>query len=208
MISLAIVFSAALAMAGLTCHQAGKEPATPPVPDRTLLQKTMKATAAGVQEPTPPQEMLVDVLPIYNLPLGINNASLRKTKRGYWLNLSVANSSNEPILGVRYWLVVVGPTNRILGTIDHSESLKLDPDSGMNVSYLAPLRLKIGDDDRVFMVVAQIIGKDSIWEVQQAKTVLVSYVKGNGYHMPTVLRMLNQVDSPLGLTPNFLRQKK
>lgn len=207
MIFLAIVFSAAIAVVGLTSHQAGKEPVTPRVPDRTLLQKTMKATAAGVQEPTP-QEMLVDVLPVYNLPLGINNASLRKTKRGYWLNLSVANSSNEPILGVRYWLVVVGPTNRILGTIDHSESLKLDPDSGMNVSYPSPLRLKIGDDDRVFMVVAQVIGKDSIWEVQQAKAVLVSYVKGNGYNMPTVLRMLNQVDSPLGLTPSFLRQKQ
>jgi hypothetical protein len=52
-------------------------------------------------------------------------------------------------------------------------------------------------------VLAQVIGRDSIWEVQQAKSALLAYVKGDGYTMPAVLRLLNQVDSPIGFSPIF-----
>ena len=35
-----------------------------------------------------------------------------------------------------------------------------------------------------FWLLAQVIGRDSIWEVQQAKSALLAYVKGDGYTIP------------------------
>jgi hypothetical protein len=179
----------------------------PLIEKRSTPITSLWASATALQDPSVPSEIPIDVLQVYSLPLGISNASLRKTKKGDWLKLSISNSSDEQILGVRYWLLVVDSTNKVRRALDQSESLKLDAYSAETVSFPTPPRWKIGDDDRVFLVLAQVIGRDSIWEVQQAKNALLAYVKGDSYTMPNVLRMLNQVDSPIGLSPIFLRQK-
>ena len=206
----AIICSASLAAsAGL--HKA---PVPLQNPSDTLIERrstpitSLWASATAVQEPPVQLEIPIDVLPVDGLPLGIGNASFRKTRKGEWLKLSISNSSDEQILGVRYWLLVVDSNNKVRRAIDQSESLKLDAYSAKAVSLPAPLRWKTAADDRVFLVLAQVIGRDSIWEVQQAKNALLAYVKGDSYTMPNVLRMLNQVDSPIGFSPIFLRQKQ
>ena len=178
------------------------------VVERATLVRLLGASGAGLQNPSATTELSVDVFHIYSLPLGISNASLRKTKRGAWLKLSISNSSDEQILGVRYWLLVVDSTNKVRLAIDQSESLKLDSYSAKAVSFPMPPKWHCADDDRVFLVLAQVIGHDSIWEVQQAKNALMAYVKGEGYTMPSVLRLLNQVDSPIGFSPILLRPRQ
>ena len=165
-------------------------------------------SARNFQEPVPVSENLIEVLSIYDLPLQITGASINKTKKGNRLKLSFTNTAAEQILGMRYWLLVIDPAYRIRASVDHSENLKLEASAANTLSFPAPARLKIYPDDRVFIVVAQVIGKQSIWEVQDARNVLVSYAKGKGFTMPKVLHMLNQVDSPIGLTPNLLKPKK
>ena len=73
-------------------------------------------------------------------------------------------------------------------TVDESESLKLDAYASKEESFRPPSRLKIGNDDRVFLVVAQVIGRESIWEVQKAKEALQAYAKGEDFSTPRVLR--------------------
>ena len=175
--------------------------------ERATLGTALRGSAAGLQHPSAPPAILIDVFQVDSLPLGISNASLERTKTGGSLKLSVSNSSDEQILGIRYWLFVVDSDNKVRRAVDQSESLKLNAYSAKTVSFSAPLRLKIGSDDRVFLVVAQVIGRESIWAVRQAREALQDYVKGDGYTMPSVLRVLNQVDSPIGFSPIFLRPK-
>ena len=183
-------------------------PSDPLIEQRSTIVTGPRASAGGLQNLSSSPETLIDVFHIYSLPLGISNASLKKTKKGDRLKLSISNTSDEQILGVRYWLLVVDSANQVRSAIDQSESLKLEAYSAKGVSFSAPARLKIGSDDRVFMVVAQVIGRESIWEVRQAREALQDYVKGDGYTMPSVLRLLNQVDSPIGFSPIFLRPKQ
>ena len=175
----------------------------PLVVERSALVNSLRGSAAGLQDPSIQPEIPIDVFQIYSLPLAIGNASFRKTKRGDSIKLVISNSSNEQILGVRYWLLVVDSTNRVRRAVDQSESLKLDAYAAKDITFPAPARLKTAADDRLFLVLAQVIGRDSIWEVQQSKSALLAYVKGNGYNMPSVLRLLNQVDSPIGFSPIF-----
>jgi hypothetical protein len=169
----------------------------------TIICGAFFISPAGAQNPPPPLIIPIDTLPIDNLPLGISEASFRKTKKGESLKLSIANSSDEQIFGVRYWLLIVDSANKVLRVVDQSENVKFEAYSAKTVSFPAPSG-KVSDDDRIFLVVAQVIGRNSIWEVQQAKTALLAYAKGDPYATPNVVRMLNQVDSPIGFSPIFL----
>lgn len=179
----------------------------PLIEERSILVTAFRASAAGLRDPSIATEIVIDVFQIYNLPVAISSASLRKTKRGDSLKFVIANNSNEQILGVRYWLLVVDSANKVRRATDQSEGLKLDAYAARAISFPSPPRFRTAADDRVFLVLAQVIGRDSIWEVQQAKIALLAYVKGDGYTMPNVLRLLNQVDSPIGFSPIFLKQK-
>jgi hypothetical protein len=174
----------------------------------TAICNVSLAAAASAQNPPVPVEVPIDVMQVYNLPLAISNASFRKTKKAEWLRLSISNSSDEQIFGVRYWLLVVDSANKVRRVADQSQSLKLEAYSADAVSFPAPAGWRISDDDRIFLVVAQVIGRESIWEVQQARNALLAYVKGDDYTTPNVLRVLNQVDSPMGFSPIFLRPKQ
>lgn len=163
---------------------------------------------AGVQNSVLPLVVPIDTLSIYNLPLGISDGSFRKTKKGESIRLSLSNSSDEQIFGVRYWLLIVDSANKVRRLVDQSEGLKLEAYSAKTVSFPAPAGWKVSDDDRIFLLVAQVVGRNSIWEVQQARNALLAYAKGEPYTTPNVVRMLNQVDSPIGFAPVFLLQKQ
>ena len=60
-----------------------------------------------------------------------------------------------------------------------------------------PIRFKQTDDSRLVLMLEQVVSRESIWEVIKAKDVLEGYVKGDYSIQPHVLRVANQVDSPL-----------
>jgi hypothetical protein len=183
----------------------------PPVflPDSSPAKRSfisgLMHSAPVLQEPA--RQIPIDVLQIYGLPLGISNASLGHAKNEARLRLSIPNSSNEQILSLRYWLLIVDCANGVRSVLDQSETLKLDAYAARVVSFPAPPRAETFADDRVFLMVAQVIGRDSIWEVQQARSAFLAYVKGDSYAMPDVLRLLNQVDSPIGFSPILMKPR-
>ena len=160
-----------------------------------VLSHAVSVGFASRQDPAEPQDVFIDSLQISELPLAFSRVSLTKIKGEFVLKLTAANSSNEELLGVRYWLLAIDSNNKVRSTADESESLKLDAYASKEASFRPPSRLKIGNDDRVFLVVAQVIGRESIWEVQKAKEALQAYAKGEDFSTPRVLRVMNQVDS-------------
>lgn len=162
----------------------------------SMLFSVSFCSAQAVQNPADPKNIIIDSFQIHGLPLTLSNIPLAKIESGYRLRLSAWNTSNEQILGVRYWLVIVNSANKVRASFDKSENLKLDPYTTREVSFPAASRLKIGNDDHVFLVLAQVIGRESIWEVSKAKETLETYLKGDGFMMPSVSQFPNQVDAP------------
>jgi len=205
--SFALICNATLAAAA-----GNQNPAVPSEglsePVMEVLATSLRSSGGGLQHRPALPETPIEIFPVDGLPLGIGSASLARSRTGRLLQLSVSNNSDEPILGIRYWLLIVDSENQLRRALDQSEGLRLDAYATKGISFSAPSRLKIGSNDRVFMVVAQVIGRESIWEVRRARESLLDFVKGAGYTMPSVLRVLNQVDAPLGLSPIFLRQKQ
>lgn len=184
-----------------------QNPQHPSEPVSETLAASLRGSGGGLQRRAALSDFFIDVFQVYSLPLSVSSASLEKTRTGGLLKLFVSNNSSEQILGIRYWLLVVDSDNKVRRAVDQSEGLKLNAYAAKAISLSAPSKLKIGTDDRVYLVLAQVIGRESIWEVRQARQALQDYVKGNSYAIPSVLRVLNQVDAPLGLSPIFLRTR-
>jgi hypothetical protein len=134
-------------------------------------------------------ELPVEVFQVYELPLNVHQASLRKTERGYFLKLSIGNSTEHKMIGLRY----------SLASMPAYDSKAL--------TFKTPLKLNPKDGERLVLMVEQVISHESIWDVMKAKDALEAYARGDYSIAPTVLRVLNQVDAPPGVrAPIYFRR--
>ena len=58
------------------------------------------------------RDLAVEVFQVLDLPLNVHEASLMKTERGYLLKLSLGNSSELKMVGLRYSLVTIDSKNQ------------------------------------------------------------------------------------------------
>ena len=142
---------------------------------------------------------LEDVLPIevfqvLDLPLNIHEASLTKTERGYLLKLSLANSSELKLIGLRYSLALIDSRNQLQPIVNRTEGFSLPGYGIKTLTFKSPINVKEKDGERLVLMIEQVISHESIWEVVKAKDALEGYARGD-YSAPTVLRVANQVDS-------------
>jgi hypothetical protein len=146
---------------------------------------------------TPQSDALpIDVFQVFDLPLNVQQASITKTERGQFLQLSIGNSSDLKIIGLRYSLVSIDSRNQVQIRVNRTEGFSL-PAYGMKMlTFKNPIKLKLKDDERLMLMIEQVISRESIWEVVKAKDALESYARGDFSVVPTVLRIPNQVDSP------------
>jgi hypothetical protein len=136
-----------------------------------------------------------EVFQVFDLPLTITTPTLVKTKHGYVLKCVLANSSEFRQLGFRYSLAIVGQSNSPTSVISRTEGVTVSPYETKNVTFKTPLRLKLNGDERLVLMVEQVISTDYVWEVVQAKEALASYISGDYATTPRVLRVLNAVDT-------------
>jgi hypothetical protein len=142
------------------------------------------------------QSDAVEVFQVLDLPLSIHEASLTKSERGQLLQLTLSNSSDLKILGLRYSIVSVDAKNEVQIRVNRTEGFAL-PAYGMKaLTFKTPIRLKQRDGERLLLMIEQVISRESIWEVVKAKDALEAYARGDFSVVPTVLRVANQVDSP------------
>ena len=151
-------------------------------------------------------ELPVEVFQVLDLPLNVHEAALTKSERGfYFLKLSLANSSELKIIGLRYSLASIDSRNQLQPLVNRTEGFAVPAYGTKTVTFKSPIRLKQKGGERLVLMLEQIISRESIWEVVKAKDALEAYARGDYSVMPTVLRVPNQVDAPPGVNQLFRR---
>ena len=154
-----------------------------------------------------PQSDAIEVFQVFDLPLSIHEASLTKNERGQFLQLSLSNSSDLKILGLRYSIVSIDTRNEVQIRVNRTEGFSV-PGYGMKtLTFKTPIKLKQRDGERFLLMIEQVISRESIWEVVKAKDAIEAYARGDFSIVPSVMRVTNQVDSPpVGRGPIYFRR--
>jgi hypothetical protein len=147
--------------------------------------------------PLQSEALPIEVLQVLDLPLNVHEASLTKNERGfYFLKLSLANSSELRMIGLRYSLASIDSRNQLQPLLNRNEGFSL-PGYGMKtLTFKSPIKFKQKGGERLLLMIEQVISRESIWEVVKAKDALEAYARGDYSITPTVLKVPNQVDSP------------
>jgi hypothetical protein len=150
----------------------------------------------GRNEPAQTQDLAVEVFQVLELPLNIHEASLVKSEKGYTLKLSLANSSELRMIGLRYSLVVIDFANQARALVNRTEGFSMRAYATKSLTFKTPIRFTPKDGERLVLMLEQVVSRESIWEVVKAKEAFEAYAQGDYSVMPVVLRVANQVDAP------------
>src|SRR6185369_11931430 len=152
-------------------------------------------------------DISIEVFQVLDLPLSIHQAALTKSERGHFLQLSLSNSSDLKILGLRYSLVSIDARNQLQIRVNRTEGFSLPAYDMKTLTFKTPIKIKQKDGERLLLMIEQVISRESIWEVVKAKDAIEAYARGDFSVVPTVLRIPNQVDSPpVGRGPIYFRR--
>jgi hypothetical protein len=144
----------------------------------------------------------IEVFQVLDLPLTVHEASLVKSERGYLVKLAVGNSSEVKLVGLRYSLVRIDSRNQMQLLANRNEGFALPAYASKTMTFKTPVRFKPRDGERLVLMVEQVVSPEWIWDVVKAKDALEAYARGDFSVMPTVMKMLNQVDAPF--TPRVI----
>ena len=148
--------------------------------------------------PVQSEDLSVEIFQVLDLPLVVHEASLTKSDKAYFLKLSVGNSSELKLVGLRYSLVTIDAKNQIQFIANRVEGFSIPAYAAKTVTFKTPLKFKQKDGERLALMVEQVVSRESIWEVIKAKDAFEAYARGDYSVTPVVLRVANQVDSPPG----------
>jgi hypothetical protein len=173
---------------------------------KKLLQKTTCVVCAilwfslftplHANTPPPTQDLSVEVFQVLELPLNVHEASLVKSEKGgYFLKLSLANSSELKLIGLRYSIVSIDSENKVRFRVNRTEGFSILPYMTKSLTFKTPIRFK-SNGERLVLMIEQVISRESIWEVVKAKAAVEAYASGDYSVMPAVIRVANQVDVP------------
>ena len=152
-------------------------------------------------------ELPVEVFQVLDLPLNVHEAAVTKNERGfYFLKLSLANSSDLKMIGLRYSLASIDSRNQLQPLVNRTEGFSVPAYGSKTLTFKTPIKLKQKDGERLVLMIEQVVSRESIWEVVKAKDALEAYARGD-YSVPNVMRVSNQVDAPPG-ERNPIRYRK
>ena len=153
------------------------------------------------------RDLSVEIFQVLDLPLSIHEASLVKSYKSFLMKLSLGNSSDLKLIGLRYSLVIIDSKNQPQLLVNRTEGFTLLPYDTKTLTFKSPINFKSRDGERFVLMVEQVVSRESIWEVVKAKDALEAYAKGDFSVMPAVMRVANSVDSPPGESQPELRRK-
>lgn len=162
-----------------------------------LLFFTASAFFAPLCSGAQNKDLPIEVFQVLELPLSIHEATLVKSEKGYLLRLSVANSSEVKIIGLRYSLVTINVENKPQIRVNRTEGFSIPAYASESLTFKSPVKFKSKDGERLVLMLEQVVSRESIWEVVKAKEAFEAYARGDYSVMPAVMRVSNQVDAPL-----------
>lgn len=163
----------------------------------SLVGSPVTAGRSAVLNSADRREFGVEVVPVANLPVGIGEVVLTKTRNGCVLSFSFSNNSADRIMGMDYLLLVIDSNNVGRRVVNGTEVFKLKGYANKSLISQTPIRLEVADGYRLFLVPQRVFSRDYVWEVLRVKKVLEAYASGDYSMTPEVVRSLNLVDAPL-----------
>ena len=161
----------------------------------SLILALILITAAGQQTPAE-RRVPIEVFQVIELPVTISDTALIQTKDGYLLKCVLSNNSEFRALGLRYALAVIDSMNVTTAILSRDEGLKLAEFQTKSHTFRTPIKLKMKSDDRLVLMLEQIISTDYMWDVMKTKEALTAYIAGDYSVVPRVQRSINLVDAP------------
>jgi hypothetical protein len=140
-------------------------------------------------------DLTIEVFQVLDLPLSVHEASLVKSDKGYSLKLSLGNSSDVKIVGLRYSLATIGSKNQADLVVNRTEGFSVPAYAAKSLTFTTPIKFKPRDGERLVLMLEQVISREWIWEVVKAKEAFEGYARGDYSVMPVVLRVANEVDA-------------
>ena len=153
------------------------------------------------------RDLPVEVFQVYELPLNVHEASLTKTERGYFLKLSLGNSTEHKMIGLRYSLAAIDSRNQLQPLVSRTEGFSIPAYGAKVLTFKTPIKLQPKDGERLLLMLEQVISHESIWDVVKPRDAFAAYARGDYSVVPAVLRVANQVDAPPG-EPGPIRYRK
>jgi hypothetical protein len=152
-------------------------------------------TALGNVQELPTEIIPVEVFHVGELPVALSSVELVGSSKGYQLRCSMTNYSDEKLIGFRYSIVAIDSSNTKTAILSRSEAWDLRPYATKRKTFLSVLPASLKNKVRVILMLQEIDGAQSIWEVIKARDTLDAYASGNFSTIPTVLRAPNHVDA-------------
>jgi hypothetical protein len=140
------------------------------------------------------QQSSVDFYDVQEIPLTVSDATMGYEEGGLVLKGSAANRSPERIMGARFIILVVARSGKLRSRAGWTERMALEGYSAKEFSLRLPVKLKAAPGDRTILAVEQVIGRESIWKVVNAKEAFASYATNSDFVAPDVRRVSNQGD--------------
>lgn len=152
-------------------------------------------TALGNAQEQPTEIIPVEVFHVGQLPVALSSVELVGSSKGYQLRCSMTNYSGEKLLGFRYSIVAIDSNNTKTPILSRSEAWELKPYATKRKMFASLLPANFKNLVRVVLMLQEIVGAESIWEVIKAREALDAYASGDFTTVPTVLRAPNHVDA-------------
>jgi hypothetical protein len=164
----------------------------------TLVSRagTNGANAPRLQNVVEQQDVAVDSFQVLELPLNIIDAAFTHPEKGNLLRCTLANNTPYQLFGLRYLLLQVDSNGKTRASISRNEGFNIPGYGSKTLTFGTPVKLKLKSGYRLALMLEQVVGKESIWEVLKSKDTLEAYASGDYSVMPQVLRVGNQVDMP------------
>ena len=151
--------------------------------------------ALGNAQEQPTEIIPVEVFHVGQLPVALSTVELVGSSKGYQLRCSMTNNSDEKLLGFRYSIVAIDSSNTKTPILSRSEAWELKAYTTKRKMFASLLPANFKNQVRVILMLQEIDGTQSIWEVIKAKDALDAYTSGDFSIVPTVLRAPNHVDA-------------
>jgi hypothetical protein len=145
---------------------------------------------------------------VLELPARIDEPKLVKLANGYSLKCAIANRSDEPLLGLRVILMIVGHEGKLRTRMTWSEESPVSSSSIGLFEFPVSIKQKVLTTDKLFLAVDEVIGRETIWRALDAEKALRAYSRGQHDIVPKVKAVANKDDRQKGPIVIPLRLRK
>lgn len=158
------------------------------------LALTLACSTFARPRQTPPSVRPITFFDVLDLPVRLDEPELERNANDYTLTCAVANRSGESLIGLRFALLLIDPSNnRQITRLTWDEVSAVPPFSIKTFKFHPQLKdeLKAGN---LFLAVDEVIGQETIWRTVDAEKLLRDYARGDHSLNPKVQKLQNKFD--------------